>query len=142
MTSGGMRIATGGWVGDGAAYESSQARGGIRTIAVGLCQSCSKSGSKQCLRPQVTTMPDPNPQNESRDRTSIFMDSSRVHQPLSHEGNSLFCFVFCLFQHMKVSRLGVKLQLQLPAGLHHSHTNAISEPHLQPMLQPAARLNP
>ena len=44
---------------------------------------------------------------------------------------------------MEVPRLVVESELQLPAaGLHHSHSNASPEPHLQSMPQFMAKLNP
>ena len=44
-----------------AAYGCSQARGRIRAVAAGLCQSYSNAGSEPCLRPtpQLTATPDP-----------------------------------------------------------------------------------
>ena len=50
----------------------------------------------------------------------------------------LFCFLLPQLQHMEVPRLGVESELQLC----HSHSNARSKPHLQPMLQPVAMLDP
>ena len=46
-----------------AAYGGSQARGLIRAVAAGLCQSHSNAGSEQHLQPtpQLTAMPDPQP---------------------------------------------------------------------------------
>ena len=43
------------------AYGGSQARDPIGTVAVGLCQSHTNSGSEPCLQPipQLTAMPDP-----------------------------------------------------------------------------------
>ena len=36
----------------------------------------------------------PNPLSEARDGTNILMDTIRVRQPLSHDGNSIFFFLF------------------------------------------------
>ena len=43
------------------AYGGSQARGRIRAVAVGLCQSHSNAGSEPCLQPtpRLTAVPDP-----------------------------------------------------------------------------------
>ena len=43
------------------AYGESQARGGVRVVAVGLCQSYSNTESELCLQsiPQLMAMPDP-----------------------------------------------------------------------------------
>ena len=111
------------------AYRSSLARGPIRAAAAGLCHSHSNTGSY-------------NPLSEARDQTWIFMDTSRVRNPLSHNRNSLNLFLnahtemqqFFLFVlgflflrphlwHMEVPRLGVELELQLPA-----YTTAIAMP--------------
>ena len=64
-----------------------------------------------------------NPLSEARDQTCLLMGTSRVLNPLSHNGNSYMTFyllfVYCLLgphlQHMEVPRLGVALELQLPA---------------------------
>ena len=50
----------------------------------------------------------------------------------------LFCFLLPHLQHMEVPRLGVESEMQL----YHSHSNARSEPHLQPMLQLVAMPDP
>ena len=44
-----------------AGYGGSQARGQIRAVAAGLCQSYSNVGSEPCLQPtpQLTATPDP-----------------------------------------------------------------------------------
>ena len=93
-----------------------------------ICNPCHRLQQCQIL----------NPLTKARDRTCILMDTSWVLHPLSHNRNyqvvcfvgfwffrSLgvfwFCFIlFCCFlgphlQHMEVSRLGVELELQLPA---------------------------
>ena len=60
----------------------------------------------------------------------------------------LFLFLFSLLgpypQHMEVPRLGVRLELRLPAyaSSHHSQSNARSEPRLQPTPQLAATPDP
>ena len=41
-----------------------------------------------------------------------------------------FLFLGPHLQHMEIPRLGVELELQLPAGLCHSHSDARSKPHL------------
>ena len=70
-----------------------------------------------------------NPQSEARNRTCILMDTSRIINPLSHNEDSLifnfyldyffyflfFCFLGLHPWHMKVPKLGVKLELQLLA---------------------------
>ena len=44
---------------------------------------------------------------------------------------SFFFFLWLYLKHMEFPRLEVESELQLPAsGLHHSHSNARSEPHL------------
>ena len=50
----------------------------------------------------------------------------------------VFLFLGLQVQHMEVPRLGVESELQL----HHSHSNARSEPHLQPTPQLAATMDP
>ena len=57
-------------------------------------------------------------------------------------GTEVFLFSFLFFlglylQHVEVPRLGVKLELQL-----HSHSNARSEPCLQPTPQVVPMLDP
>ena len=51
-----------------AAYGGSQARGRIRAVAAGLCQSHSNVGSEPCLRPtlQLTATPDPQPTEQGQ----------------------------------------------------------------------------
>ena len=60
--------------------------------------------------------------------------------------NSFFFFVFLSFlgplpQHMEVPRAG-RLIGAVAAGLHQSHSNTVSEPHLQPTPQLMAMLDP
>ena len=57
------------------AYGGSQARGQIRAAAHGLHRS---SQQRQIL----------NPLTEARDGTHILVDTSQVHNPMSHKGNS------------------------------------------------------
>ena len=58
------------------------------------------------------------------------------------KGKSLgdFCFLGPHLQHMEVLRLGVQLELQLPA--YTTDSNAGAEPHLQPRPQLTAMLDP
>ena len=44
-----------------AAYGGSKARGSIRAVAAGLCQSHSSAGSKPCLQPTPQLMATPDP---------------------------------------------------------------------------------
>ena len=55
----------------------------------------------------------------------------------------VFVFVFCFLelQHMEVPRLGAESELWLPAD-GHSHSNARSEPRLQPTPQLTATPDP
>ena len=69
-----------------AAYRGSQARGLIRDVAAGLCQSHSNARSESHLRPtpgrrQCWIL---NPLSEARDQTCILMDPSQVcyNEPL------------------------------------------------------------
>ena len=48
------------------AYGSSQARGQIRAIAAGLCQSHSNARSEPCLQPQLTATLDPQPTEQGQ----------------------------------------------------------------------------
>ena len=52
-----------------------------------------------------------------------------------------FCFLGPYPRHMEVPGLRVELEIQLPA-YHHNHSNAGSEPRLQPTPQFMATLNP
>ena len=73
------------------AYGSFQARGQIRAAAAGLCHSHSNAGFKPHLwfkMLQLVATPDLNLLREARDRTCILMDTSQVHNLLSHNGNS------------------------------------------------------
>ena len=56
----------------------------------------------------------------------------------------LFIFVFLGPHpwHMEVPRLGVESELHEAAGLHHSHSNVLSEPFVQPTTQLLAALDP
>ena len=71
------------------AYGNSQARGGIGDAAAGLHCSHSSEGSESHLllpTPQLMDMPDS--LSEARDQTCLLMDTSLVHNPLSHNENS------------------------------------------------------
>ena len=73
------------------AYVSFRARGWIRAIPAGLCHSHSNRGSNLCLQPTPQFMAVIlNPLSEARDWTCIFMDTSRTHFLLGHNGNSVF----------------------------------------------------
>ena len=79
-----------------AAYWSSQARGWIGATAAAYTTATTVGdlrsiyslhrSSQQC---QIL-----NPLSQARDRTQILMDTSWVHNPLSHKRNSLFCLFF------------------------------------------------
>ena len=61
------------------AYGNSQARGGIVAAAASLHHSHSNARSDLHLRPQLMAMLILNLLSETRDRTCILMDTSRVH---------------------------------------------------------------
>ena len=69
-------------------YRSSQARGRIIAAAASLCQP------QQCgildLCHNLWQCQILNPLGKARDRTYVLMDTSRVLNPLSHNGNSLW----------------------------------------------------
>ena len=73
------------------AFESSQARAQIWAAASGLHQSHSSARSKLHLRttPSSRQYCIFNSLSEARDRTHIFMATSRIHNLLSHNRNSL-----------------------------------------------------
>ena len=64
-----------------------------------------------------------NPLSEAGDRTCILMDTSLVLNLVKHNKNSHTCFFFFFFlsflgphlQQIEVPRLGIELELQLPA---------------------------
>ena len=115
------------------AHGGSQGRGLIGAVAASLHHSHSNARSKPRLwpTPQHTATPDPQPTEQARDGTCILMDTSRVCNPLSHKGTSIFhifflsfsffffIFIFFVFlpflgplpQHMEVPRLGVGSEL-------------------------------
>ena len=53
-----------------------------------------------------------------------------------------FVFLGLHLRHMEVLRLGVKLELLLPACTHQSHSNVGFEPHLRPTPQLTATPDP
>ena len=59
-------------------------------VANSLCHSLTNTGSKPCLlpTPQLMATLILNPLSEAGDRTHILMDTSQIHNPLSHKGNS------------------------------------------------------
>ena len=69
-----------------AAYGTSQAKGSIGAVADRLHHSHSNAGSEPHLglSPQLMAM-----RKEARNQTQILMDTSRVHNLLSHDGDSL-----------------------------------------------------
>ena len=60
--------------------------------------------------------------------------AEEVHILITHPPPAKGLFHFCFLgphpQHMEVPRLEVELELQLPTGLHRSHSKARSELHL------------
>ena len=76
------------------AYGGSQARGWIRAAAAGLSHSLSNSGSEPCsdLHHSSWQCWILNPLNEARDQTHNLVDITQVHNPLSHNRNSLLSF--------------------------------------------------
>ena len=71
-------------------FGSSQARGRIGAAAAGLHHSRCNVGSKPRLQPtpQLRATQVLNPLSEARDGTQVLVNSSRVHNRLSHDGNS------------------------------------------------------
>ena len=115
-----------------AAYGGSQARGLIGAVATGLLQSHSNTGSKPRLQstPQLTATPDPQPTEQGQGLNPQPHGSSSDSLTTEPQRELLFLFFYFLFlflffvflpflgplpQHMEVPRLGVKLELQLPA---------------------------
>ena len=82
-----------------AAYGNSQAKGGIRAAAAGLCHSTSHAGSKLRLRPTPLFVANQilNKLSKARDQTCILMDTSRVLNPPSHNGNSFLFFNYLCY---------------------------------------------
>ena len=73
-------------------YGSSQARDRTGATAASLLHSHSNMGSKWHLQPMQQLGATPrslNPLSKTRDQTHILMDTSRVLNPLSHNGNTL-----------------------------------------------------
>ena len=94
-----------------------------------------------------------NPVSEARDWTRILMDTSRVCNPLSHDGNSrMFLFLYFYFFPFYGHTCGTgKFQgwgwgqivaAAAAAGLHHSCRNTQSELHLRRSLWQIQILNP
>ena len=72
-----------------------------------------------------------NPLSKARDRTHIFTDTSWILNPLSHNGNSRFIFIFCLFRVTPVAYGSFQARGPIAAtaaGHSHSHSNPGSEP--------------
>lgn len=72
------------------------------------------------------------------------MDTSWVLNLLSHNGNSRD-YYFCLFRAAPAAYGGSQARSQIRAAAaspHHSHSNARSEPCLQPVLQLQQTLDP
>ena len=64
---------------------------------------------------------------------------------LGYYNKLVFCFVFCLFRATPEAYGGFQARVPIRAvatGLYHSHSNARSEPHLQPILQLTATPDP
>ena len=117
------------------AYGGSQASGLIGAVAAGLHQSHSSARSEPRLRPipQLTTTPDPQPTERGKGLNPKPHGSWSDLFPLHHNGNSQN-FLKYAFQNLKkiffwggggslgphlpymeVPRLGVELELELPA---------------------------
>ena len=76
--------------------------------------------------------------------TVILLDDKKIVGKsfnLSSFSFLLFFFFSLRLQHMEVPRLGVKVELQIPAYTT-AHSNARSEPHLQPTPQLTAMPDP
>ena len=114
------------------AYGSSQARGLIRAIAVGLPHSPSNSGPKPCLQPTPQLMATPilNTLSEARDRTHILMNTRQVCYHWAMMGEPRWAFIsremtpvsFCTAQPSSAKFPGI-----LPL-LMFSHACAFAEP--------------
>ena len=88
-----------------------------------------------------------NPLSKARDQTHILTDTMSSSQPVEPHGNSLtfFFFSFGLFRAASAAygSSQARGQIQVTAGgLHHSHINARSEPHLHPTPQLTATKDP
>ena len=77
-----------------AAHGNSQARGQIRAVAADLHLSDSNTRAEPYLQPllQLVAMLDPQPTEKARDQIRTLMDTSRILNLLSHNGNSLLHF--------------------------------------------------
>ena len=91
----------------------------IGAIAAGLRQSHSNARSEPRLwpTPQLTEMPDPNLLSEARDRTLVFMDTSQVCWPLSHNRNA------CLFFQLKFLVMSAARRSSLGQGFSRCHSS-------------------
>ena len=102
---------------------SSQARGQMGATASGLCHSHGNARWELCLWPmlQLAAVPDHlHTLSEARDGTHILMDTSWVHNLLSHNGNSLWwvfkhkAYYFLFFIGLKVHILRLKNCIRWP----------------------------
>ena len=82
-----------------------------------------------------------NPLSKAKDHTCIFMDTSQIHFRCTTTGIPIY--ILPNLWHMEVPRARGQIGAAA-ASLHHSHShsNAGSEQHLQPMLQLAAAADP
>ena len=92
----------------------------------------------------------PNPLSKSRDQTCILMDTNWISfccATMGKSGNivNVCLFVFCLFSATPSAYGGSQTGGWIgavAAGLHHSHSNAISKPHMQTTPQLTATSDP
>ena len=133
------------------AYGSSQAKGRIRAVVAGLRQSNSNARSKLHLQPIPQLMATwILPLHEARDRTCILMDASQIHFHWATTETPcipfFFFFVFLSFSRSVPEACGGSKAMgpieAVSTGLHHSHSNARSEPRLRPTPQLVAMPNP
>ena len=86
------------------------ARGRIGAVAASLHHSYSNVGSEPGLRPNHSSWQRwiLNPLRETRDRTRVLVDTSRVREPLSHSGNSHLRF--CIYKLGQVTEIVIYLR--------------------------------